>query len=59
MNSFLLVIKLYFIKCMQILKFPLENLNIFKKSLDKDLGGSFKFGGHFDAMKKYTSQLKK
>ena len=59
MNSCLLVIKLYFIKCMQILKFPLENLNILKKSLDKDLGGSFKFGGDFDAMKKYTSQLKK
>ena len=59
MNSCLLLIKLYFIKCMQSLKFPLENLNIFKKSLDKDLGGSFKFGGHFDAMKKYTSQLKK
>ena len=36
---------------MQILKFPLENLNILKKSLDKDLGGLYKFGGHFDAMK--------
>ena len=59
MNSCLLVIKLYFIKCMQILKFPLENLNIFKKSLDEDLGGLYKFGGHFDVMKKYTSQLKK
>lgn len=54
-NSCLLLIKLYFIKCMQILKFLLENFNILKKSLDEYPGGLYKFGGHFDAMKKYTS----